>query len=597
MLRDIARSNSCFRPVARVVVCAVVALLALVPTAAHAAGDGAWPTYPLEGNKIDRGDGFYLSIFKLVLVWLVFLAWVKACDWLSRDTLALRQNALLWHSVCIAPFVLSFMLMLLIPVFAIGFLFLLIAFAAPIGTYVYHRNTLVEPHLRVLTPDHFRDIASRKARTVGVTIDLEKKEEHEKGPDIQLTADGGTSEENTANLYKCQQSPGYNTARSLIFDAVEHRGEAVRFDATSEAVAVRYQIDGVWHETSARHRDEGDLMLAVFKTLANLDARERRQQQSGKFGATIAGKNVRCRIASVGTETGERVVVQVDHTQAKFESLDDLGMSEKTAEALKEAMGAQKGFVLLSAPPAGGLRTTFARSLASTDRIMRDVVAVAEEGADFPDIENIQVTRFNNADGPNLTSAVDEVLSAYPNVVVVPDVRDGDVLATLSREAAGERLVISTNRGKDPADALLRVLATKVPPLEFAKGVSTVLFQRLVRPLCESCKVAYAPKPEVLKKLGIPEGRVKALYREPKEEERDEVCKNCQGIGFRGRTAIYELLTMTPELKKLLASGPNVDALRKAIQQSGHRALQTEGILLVAKGVTSLPELTRVLKQ
>ena len=188
-------------------------------------------------------------------------------------------------------------------------------------------------------------------------------------------------------------------------------------------------------------------------------------------------------------------------------------------------------------------------------------------------------------------------MQMYPNVVVVPEANDADALATLSREAADERLVISTNRGKDPADALLRVLATKVPPGDFAKCISAVIFQRLIRRLCDTCKVAYAPKPEVLQKLGIPAGRVKALYREPKGDETEEVCKDCQGIGFRDRSAIFELLMMTPELQKLLASGPKLDALRKAIQQSGHRTLQTEGILLVARGVTSLPELTRVLKQ
>jgi len=228
---------------------------------------------------------------------------------------------------------------------------------------------------------------------------------------------------------------------------------------------------------------------------------------------------------------------------------------------------------------------------------MRDVVAVAAEGADFPDVENIQITRYDSAEGQTLSTALDNVISTYPNVIIIPEVNDVEGLAILCKEAAGERLVISTIRGKDPADSLLRVLATKVPPQDFAKCISSVLFQRLVRRLCDTCKVAYAPTPDVLKKLGIPEGRVKAFYREPRGDESNEVCKDCQGIGFRGRIAIFELLNVTPELKKLIASSPKGDALRKGIQQSGHRTLQTEGILLVAKGVTSLPELTRALKQ
>jgi type II secretory ATPase GspE/PulE/Tfp pilus assembly ATPase PilB-like protein len=521
---------------------------------------------------------------------------VKSCDWLSRDTLALRQNALLWHSVCVAPFIVAFMLMLVIPVFAVGLILLLTALAAPLGVYIFHRNSLVEEHDRVLTPEHFRQVLSRKAQRVGVKIEAEKLADHERGPDIQLTAQGGTSEENTANLYKCQQSPGYNTARQLIFDAVERRGEAVRLDFAADAVAVRYQIDGVWHETDARHREESDVMLAVFKALANLDARERRQRQSGRFGVVLSGKKYVCRIASAGTDTGERAVIQIDDPRAKLNSLGELGLSDKMVERLKQLMLSKRGYLLFSAPPASGLRTTFALAIASTDRIMRDVVGIAEEKEEFPDVENIQITRYSAAAGESLASALAEVLRAYPNVLVVPTVNDGEAAKLLSEEAAAERLVVSTVRANDSAEALLRVLATKVPPPVFAKSATGVVFQRLVRKLCDKCKVAYAPKPELLKKLGIPEGKVRAFYREPQEEEALEPCADCQGIGYNGRTGVFELLELTPELRKALAAAPKLDALRAAIQKSGHRSLQTEGILLVARGVTSLAELTRVLK-
>jgi type II secretory ATPase GspE/PulE/Tfp pilus assembly ATPase PilB-like protein len=575
----------------------VLALCTLVASPALAQEESAWPTYPLDEHNIERGSGYYLSAVKIFLVWIVFLVWVKGCDWLSRDTLALKQNALLWHSVCVGPFILAFMLMLVIPVFFVGIVLMLAALMVPLGVYIYQRNALVESHDRILTPDHFRHMLSRKAQNVGVKIDAEKKAEHERGHDIQLEAQGGTNEENIANLYKCQQSPGFNTARDLVFDAFERRGEAVRLDFTADAVAVRYQVDGVWHETETRLREESDVMLAVFKALANLDARERRQRQSGNFGAVIAGKHYDCRIASTGTDTGERAIIYVDVPQASYESLAELGMSEKTSERLKAMLADTKGYVLFAAPPAGGLRTTFSKTLASTDRIMRDVVGVAEEAAEFPDVENIQVTRYNTTYGETLADVLSEVIRAYPNVLVVPDVSEAQAVQLLAEEAAGERLIISTVRAKDSAEALLRVLATKVPPAKFAKCVTGVIYQRLVRRLCDECKVAYTPKPELLKKLGIPAGKVRAFYREPQGEEALEVCEECQGIGYRGRTAVFELLEIKPEVRQLLAKAPKIDVLREAIQKSGHRTLQTEGILLVARGVTSLPELTRVLKQ
>jgi type II secretory ATPase GspE/PulE/Tfp pilus assembly ATPase PilB-like protein len=122
-----------------------------------------------------------------------------------------------------------------------------------------------------------------------------------------------------------------------------------------------------------------------------------------------------------------------------------------------------------------------------------------------------------------------------------------------------------------------------------------VLNQRLVRKLCESCKEPYAPPPALLQKLGIPAGRVEEFFRHPEEPE--EVCQECHGIGYVGRTAIYELLAMNKQLRQALIDQPKLETLRNVARQSGHRTLQEEGIAAVVRGITSLPELMRVLKQ
>ena len=124
--------------------------------------------------------------------------------------------------------------------------------------------------------------------------------------------------------------------------------------------------------------------------------------------------------------------------------------------------------------------------------------------------------------------------------------------------------------------------------------------QRLIRKLCESCKEAYAPTPHVLQQLGIPEGRVQAFYRpfqpNPQEPPRSPA-RSCGGIGYLGRTAIFELMIVGDAVRKVLATHPKPEALRQAARKEGMKSLQEEGVLLVAKGVTSLPELMRVLKQ
>jgi type II secretory ATPase GspE/PulE/Tfp pilus assembly ATPase PilB-like protein len=150
---------------------------------------------------------------------------------------------------------------------------------------------------------------------------------------------------------------------------------------------------------------------------------------------------------------------------------------------------------------------------------------------------------------------------------------------------------------KEAAEALLRMLQLKVPQRDFAATVSAVMCTRLIRRLCDSCKVAYAPTPDLLKKLGIPQGKVEALYRVPKTEEIDKPCQECGGIGFKGRTGLFELLIVDDKTREILLKQPQLDLLRKAARMAGMRTFQEEGLLVVAKGVTSLAELQRVLKE
>jgi type II secretory ATPase GspE/PulE/Tfp pilus assembly ATPase PilB-like protein len=119
---------------------------------------------------------------------------------------------------------------------------------------------------------------------------------------------------------------------------------------------------------------------------------------------------------------------------------------------------------------------------------------------------------------------------------------------------------------------------------------------RLIRKLCDACKVAYAPTPELLKKLGIPAGKIEALYRVPKPEELEKPCQQCNNIGYVGRTGLFELLVADDKVREVLTRSPKMDLLRTAARAAGMRTFQEEGLLLVAKGVTSIPELQRVLK-
>jgi type II secretory ATPase GspE/PulE/Tfp pilus assembly ATPase PilB-like protein len=362
---------------------------------------------------------------------------------------------------------------------------------------------------------------------------------------------------------------------------------------------VRQHIDGVWHNSEARDRESSDVMLAVMKTLANLSATERRKKQESKFGAKYKDHSYVCPVISQGVPTGERVVVELlGGYQRNFKTYEDLGMRPKLAEQWSALMASDKGLLVIAGVPGGGITTLTDVSLMETDRLLRDFAAIEEENHREREIVNIEVTTYSAAKGEKPATVIPGLIRKYPNVYVLRELTDPEAAKLLIGEVRDEdRLLITSVHAKDAAEALLRMLQQKVPQRDFAATVTAVLATRLIRKLCDACKVAYAPTPDLLKKLGIPQGKVEALYRQPKPEEIEKPCPECGNLAFKGRTGLFELLVVDDTIRQILVKQPQLDLLRKASRAAGMRTFQEEGLLLVAKGVTSLAELQRVLKE
>lgn len=300
-------------------------------------------------------------------------------------------------------------------------------------------------------------------------------------------------------------------------------------------------------------------------------------------------------LTSQGTKTGERVLIQFEEKAVYLKTLDELGMRPKMQEQLAELLNLESGMLFFSSIPGAGLRTTMDVVLRQMDRLMREFVAIEAEDKRYTEVENVPVTTYNPAEGQSPADLLPKLLRSEPNVVVCRDLPDARTVSLLIEAVGENRLVISTMRAKDCAEALLRVLAIGVSGEELGEAVRAVLCQRLIRKLCEKCKEAYMPPPQVLQQLGIPQGRIRAFYRPPQQPE--EVCEQCGGVGYYGRTALFELLTVGDTVRKVLAGRPKLELMRSAARKDGMKSFQEEGILLVAKGTTSLPELMRVLKQ
>jgi len=539
-----------------------------------------------------------VPLLKLLGLGLLVVIWVRAGDWVNQDVQIYSLGWYKWNHILFAPFALVAIALFFLPLAIIIKLpILLVLFLATWVPYVIVHNKNVQPHQTVLTGPWWRHVFAMVAGAVGIKMSSDRKADYEKGVDLELMA-MGAEDANTdnANLLSARNSPGYLLVKEAVADMVSRRCERMMLDFTKQAVNVRHEIDGMWHNGEAREREASDVMLAVMKTLANLDVKDRRNKQTGQFGAKYEGNSYFCTLVSQGVSTGERVILSRTGKKRHFTTYAELGMREGLQEKWGELMALDQGLLVLSTMPGGGLTTITDVSLEETDCLMRDFASIEDVNHREREIQNISATTYDSAAGETPATILPRLVRTYPDVYVCRDLVNVETAQILFDEIKDEDLVVTTVRAREAAEALLRILQMKVSAKDFASVVKAVLYQRMIRLLCPDCKVGYSPPPETLRKLGIPAGKVEQLYRPPKGEELDKPCQSCQALGYQGRTGIFELLIVTDQMREILVKQPKLELLKKAARASRQRSLQEEGVLLVAKGETSLPELMRVLK-
>lgn len=577
---------------------------ALAQEAAPAAEGGAAaalaePAAPAAAAAPAISLGTYLGMLVgPLLVTIMLWIWVPLGDWVNRDSQIFGLGHNKWNPIAIFPFALVGLALLFIPMPGwVRPIVLLVVLLASFMPYVVVHNKSVQPHESVLTGPWWRHFFAGVMGKIGIKMSDERQADYEKGAAVELFAMGaaGPNEDN-ANLLIARQSPGYLLVKDLTVEMFNRRSDRVMLEYGPQAVAVRYEIDGVWHNGEARDRESGDVLLAVMKTLANLDVKDRKRKQEGRFGAKYENKKHLLPIVTQGVANGERVILTRVNEKAKPHTYESLGLREALQEKWAEMMARDSGFVVFSAMPGGGLTTMTNASLEETDRLMRDFFSIEDVNKRELEIQNITRHTYDSKKGETPATLIPSLVRLYPNVYICRDLVDAESGTLLMNEVTDDRLIITCMPAREAAEAVLRLLQMKLPQKQLGSVLTGVLYQRLIRKLCPDCKVGYTPPPEVLKKLGIPPGKVQQLFRPPKAEEIEKPCATCQGIGYVGRTGIFELLEVNDQMREIIAKQPSLDLLKKAARADGQRSLQEEGILLVAKGVTSLPELMRVLK-
>ena len=401
-----------------------------------------------------------------------------------------------------------------------------------------------------------------------------------------MAIDAADERTNQANLITARQSPGYLLVKELVADMADRRADRAMLDYTQQTVVSRQLVDGVWHNGRASDRESGDVMLAVMKMLANLDMTERRKKQSGKFGAKYNDHSYVLPIVSQGVKTGERVIVDLLGGQrASFKTYEDLGMRKKLAEQWADQMARDKGLVIISGLPEGGITTTTDVSIMETDRLLRDFVSIEEEKHREREMENIDVTTYSAEQGETPATILPALIRKYPNVYVCRDFVDAEaakmLLNEIRRRPPGDH--------HDPGQGCHRNAAANVAEAGAAarvrQDVSAVLCVRLIRKLCEDVQGRLRADA----RSGEEAGHARRQGRSPVPHaqargNREALPRRAAASATIGRTALFELLVVDDQIRQILLKEPKLELLEKAAKAAGMRTFQEEGVLLDRQG-------------
>jgi general secretion pathway protein E len=377
------------------------------------------------------------------------------------------------------------------------------------------------------------------------------------------------------------EAPVIRFLNALLTQALHSRASDVHIEAFEGRSVVRLRIDGTMTDILEPPRALHAAIVSRVKVMASLDIAERRLPQDGRIALRIAGRPVDVRVSTLPTGHGERVVLRLlDKQQGRLE-LGALGMSDATLAGMDHLVRQAHGIVLVTGPTGSGKTTTLYAALSRLDARRLNIVTV-EDPIEY-DLDGIGQTQVNAAIDMSFARALRAILRQDPDVIMIGEIRDLETARIAIQASLTGHLVLATLHTNDAAGAITRLVDMGVEPFLLASSLHGVLAQRLVRTLCESCR---GP---------VPPAELADLPREAAGRGWRAVgCTACNGVGYRGRTGIYELLTVDATLRRLMHDGAAESALRDHALARGMSTLRDDGLRWVRSGGTSWDEVLRV---
>lgn len=385
---------------------------------------------------------------------------------------------------------------------------------------------------------------------------------------------------------------GLIPAKDLVTDAISRRADTMRIEPKGPGATVTLLIDGMPYPGGKLQKQEALAITQMLKLLAGLDIKQRKAAQSGGIKAEFESRGYQLSVNSSPVADGERLTVRVTDMSIKLDTPSQIGMGEPMRLKLRDIC-VTHGVVAVVGPPGSGTSTTFYALIRNIDAYLYSIFTLCNTSGHKLN----QTTAFEATEGDTLEQTIARAARQEANVAVCGPLKDAEMAKMLF--AKREDISMLTEfPAKDIPGALQQLLTWVGDPKVASEGLQGILTQKLVRVLCADCRQAYRPKPDFLKKVGLP-ADLTVLYRKPADPEdpNAEVCEKCGGLGYFGRTGMFELLEFTDGMRKLVAEGkPDATAIRAQMKKDQMTTLQQDGLRLVAEGRTSLEELQRVFK-
>ena len=382
-------------------------------------------------------------------------------------------------------------------------------------------------------------------------------------------------------------APTIRLVNSIIERAVLERASDIHLEPHETELLVRMRIDGIMQDILTVPRDLQNSVLSRIKIMAGLNIAERRVPQDGRFNVRGKDKNIDLRISTLPTVYGEKIVARLLDKSGGRIALEAIGLTDEGLAAIKNLLKYRNGVILVVGPTGSGKTTTMYSMIHEINT--RDVNLVTLEDPVEYNIEGVNQVQINEKVGLTFASGLRSILRQDPDIIAVGELRDGETADIAMRAAITGHVVLSTIHTNDAVGTIERLEDIGVEPYLVASAMRGMVSQRLLRKICPNCKQAYTATEEELRDLDIPDEVGLTLYR-------GKGCPNCFNTGFRGRTAVVEVMTLNSKLRRLIADGAPRAAIEDELHKpgSGFVSLRESAINLARQGVTTAGEILRV---